>query len=640
MAKKNARYSHRLVKELLSKIDKDELLKDKNSRAPYLMADCLGRYVREACKCSTLHSYGNQLYGFDGEKYSAIDYTTFSNIIYEVLMELGLPDGNLKRVWYITKICHQAAMCNRLEPDAGVVTFTNCVFDMDGRVACRFTPKWVSVTKMPYDYDANAHCTRWRMFLDEVLPDKQMQSILQEFLGCCFIDRRKAKMERMLVLLGPGANGKSVVHDVVRKLLGEDNVTSFGMNELTQGYEAKKNYVTINGKRLNYASEISAQTFVNVGDQLKKLISGEPIMARENYQSNLTVTDVPLMMANANKLPAMRGDDMKAMTRRFVIIPFKVEIPVERQNPMLARELCEELPGIFNWVMEGRERYIANGFAFSDVKKIEKSVEGYRMEGSTTAEFLIARGYDARRRENMEQPKWVKAGDLYREYNEWCLAKGKPQDSIDTQIKFGLRLNSEFGFRKKKTSGGICYGIYADKVKMEWKPEAEKNLDRVNIDNKPFFDIQGKKWVRTRSGLVDVLKVSHRLVQECVNQGVFAGYVRQEGQAKLYEVEGCRRALAAYVRAKEEEKKLNRPTAEEKRIWVMRGKFNKKMEKYGEPYRKYGAKTMKQEPDGVFTLVPDDWEYEKEIPVDKQSNVIKRRKNQITTINLEEIEDE
>ena len=51
----------------------------------------------------------------------------------------------------------------------------------------------------------------WRMFLDEVLPDKNMQKVLQEFLGSIFVDRRVAKMETMLVLRGSGSNGKSVV---------------------------------------------------------------------------------------------------------------------------------------------------------------------------------------------------------------------------------------------------------------------------------------------------------------------------------------------------------------------------------------------------------------------------------------------
>lgn len=641
MGKKKPRLS-RLAKELVSKADRDEILREMRSRPYYMIADFVGKYLIDACKKSSLHCFKGMPYYFDGVKYSPVEWNAFKNAIYEALIELGLPDGNLRKVGYITGLCHTAAMEKTLKPDPAVVTFNNCVFDMDGRVSRKFSPKWVSVTEMGYSYDPDAECTRWKMFLNEVLPDPVMQKTLQEFLGCVFIDRRKAKMEKMLVLIGPGANGKSVVHDVVRALLGEDNVTSFGLNELTQGYELKKNLATLNGKRLNYASEINSNTFTNVNDQLKKLISGEPMAARENYMQNFMATDIPLIMANANKLPAMRSSDIKAMSRRFIILPFNVEIPANRQNPMLAKELMEELPGIFNWVMEGRDRYIANGFAFKETQKTEDTVGSYKMEGSTVVEFMLARGYEARRRENMEQPKWVKASLLYKEYHEWCLSNGKPQDSIFSANNFGRKLSLDMAFRKRTVNRAVSYAIYADDVKMAFVSEEEKKLAKINLANKPFLDIQGRKWIKTSAALADALGVTIATVRECISQGVFAGNVKQDGSAKIYLIEGCRLAVAAFLQAKEEEKRLRKEEVEDPKIWRMRSKFNQKMEKYGEPYRKYGAKTMKQDTTGTgFVLVPDDWDYLTEVPLDKQSSLIKRRNiNRLTEINLENLEDD
>lgn len=630
----------RLVRELLGLIDTGKVLQSLQSVPRYMIADYMGRHLREACKESSLHAYGGDPWYFDGVKYSPVEYTAFNNVIYDALMALGLPDGNMKKIWYISRICRDAAMEKELRPEAGVVTFGNCVFDMDAHAMRKFSPKTVSVTQMDYDYDPEAHCVRWQWFLDEVLPDKEMQKILQEFLGCVFIDRKRAKMEKMLVLLGPGANGKSVVHDVVRALLGEQNVTSFGLAELTQGYELKKNIATINGKRLNYASEISAQTFTHVNDQLKKLISGEPISARENYGRNFMACDIPLIMANANKLPPMRKEDLKAMSRRFVILPFNVEIPLERQNPMLARELCEELPGIFNWVMEGRERYIANGFTFSDMQRAETATTHYRMEGNPVAEFVIEKGYEPRRRDSMEQPKWVQVADLYEEYNEWALSKGKPGDIIGSKMDFGRVLTNDLGFRKGQKGGRVAYAIYSDKVRMAFQSKEEKETPRgVDLDNKPFYDVQGIKWVRSRDGIAKVLNLPIATIRDCINQGVFMGMVRQDGNAKLYNVEGCRIASAAYLREREAERKHKEGEKEDPKIWVMRGHFNKKMERFGEPYRKYGSRMMKQDTTGSgFVLVPDDWEYEKEIPLDKQSSLIKRRKkHQTLNIDMEQM---
>ena len=628
----------RIVKELVSNVDLKSVAAGFATRSPWMYADYLTDVLRDSILRSSMHGYNGAVYCFDGVKYSPLDTHSFSNITYMALKAIGLPDGNLKKKYYMDSILKAAALEKELDPDPGVVTFSNCVFDMDGCVTHKFSSKWVSVTQMDYGYDADAFCTRWRNFLDEVLPDKAMQNILQEFLGCVFIDRKKAKIEKMMVLLGPGANGKSVVHDVVRALLGEDNVTSFGIAELTGGYDLKKNITTINGKRLNYASEISSSTFTHVNDQLKKLISGEPMSARANYRDNFMATDIPLIMANANRLPGMNKDDIKAMSRRFLILPFNVEIPVSKQNPMLARELCEELPGIFNWVMEGRDRYIANGYAFSESKKIEEEPAHYKLQGSTTVEFLLDRGYNAKRRDNYEQPKWVKAQDLYKEYKEWCLLEGKPSDVIDSNIRFGRKLTVELGYRKKSVRGGIAYGIYADDVKMEYVNPTDLTTDRVNLEHKRFLDVSGTKWIKTREALARELKVTISTIKECISNGIFEGFIRQDGSAKIYDIEKCRVAMSVYMKEKGESKKDREPSDEDKRIWTMRGHFNKKMEKLGEPYRKYGAKTVRDNPENLgFVLVPDDWDYLKEVPLEKQSSAIKRRNyNPTEVINIED----
>lgn len=630
----------RVVKELVKNVDMSEVGKGLAQRAPWMYADYLADVLRESILGSSMHGYNGTVYCFDGVKYSPIDAHSFSNITYSALKGIGLPDGNLKKKYYIDSILKAAALEKPLQPDSSVVTFANCMFDMDAKATHKFSPKWVSVTQLDYDYDPDAFCVRWKEFLDEVLPDKGMQKTLQEFLGCVFIDRKRAKIEKMMVLLGPGANGKSVVHDVVRRLLGEQNVTSFGLNELTGGgLELKKNITTINGKRLNYASEISGSTFTHVNDQLKKLISGEPMSARANYRDNFMATDIPLIMANANKLPPMRKEDLKAMSRRFIVLPFNVEIPVSRQNPLLARELCEELPGIFNWVMEGRDRYIANGFAFTEGKSIEETPQRYKVEGNTIVEFLLDRGYESKRREDFEQPKWIKGADIYKEYNEWCLIKGKPSDMIFGQISFGRKMTIDLGFRKKSVQGGTAYGVYADDVKMEFVTPSELNIDRENLKHKKFMDISGEKWIRTREALARELKVGISVIKECIVNGVFEGLIHQDGNAKVYNIEKCRVAMSIYMKEKGETKENSGPTEEEQKVWVMRGKFNKRMEKLGEPYRKYGAKTVRDTPENLgFTLVPDDWVYEEEVPLEKQSDKIKRRHyNPTEIINIENI---
>lgn len=93
----------------------------------------------------------------------------------------------------------------------------------------------------------------------------------------------------------------------------------------------KKNIAFINGKRLNYCSEIQALEFGKDSDTLKSLISGEPTEARPIYGDNFTAYNIPLLMANANQMPYLK-DWSYGMRRRICIIPFEVEIPKARQK--------------------------------------------------------------------------------------------------------------------------------------------------------------------------------------------------------------------------------------------------------------------------------------------------------------------
>ena len=120
------------------------------------------------------------------------------------------------------------------------------------------------------------------------MPDEGWQHVFQEVLGSIFIDRRTAKIETMLVLRGSGSNGKSVVFETIMGILGRDNVSNFGIGALITGTERKKNIAYINGKRLNYCSEIQALEIGRDSDVLKSLISGEPTEARPMYGDNFT----------------------------------------------------------------------------------------------------------------------------------------------------------------------------------------------------------------------------------------------------------------------------------------------------------------------------------------------------------------
>lgn len=64
--------------------------------------------------------------------------------------------------------------------------------------------------QLPFEYRSNAKAPLFQNYLDKVLPEKELQMILSEYLAYVFISPATLKLEKVLLLYGTGANGKSV----------------------------------------------------------------------------------------------------------------------------------------------------------------------------------------------------------------------------------------------------------------------------------------------------------------------------------------------------------------------------------------------------------------------------------------------
>ena len=96
--------------------------------------------------------------------------------------------------------------------------------------------------------------------------------------GYIFVKTSVLKLEKMLVLFGTGANGKSVFYDILNALLGAENFSSYSLQNLTNdnGYYRAK----IGNKLVNYSSEMSSKM---ENEYFKQLSSGEKTSARLPY---------------------------------------------------------------------------------------------------------------------------------------------------------------------------------------------------------------------------------------------------------------------------------------------------------------------------------------------------------------------
>lgn len=110
---------------------------------------------------------------------------------------------------------------------------------------------------LDYEYSPDYQCPLFTKYLNRVLPDKESQNVLQELIGSIFI--KNINLEKIGILLGSGANGKSVLLKIITAMLGDQNISQMDLKALTTDRNADNNRSHLLGKLLNFAPEINAR---------------------------------------------------------------------------------------------------------------------------------------------------------------------------------------------------------------------------------------------------------------------------------------------------------------------------------------------------------------------------------------------
>ena len=217
-------------------------------------------------------------------------------------------------------------------------------------------PRHFSQVVLPYDYDLEAKCPVWLQTLQEVFPqhaegDRRI-AVLQEFMGYTLM-QHDTTFEKFLILHGQGANGKSTILKVWEALLGTDNVSHVALDAIGSQF----GMFDMLGKLANIAADMNRMDRVQEG-VLKSLTSGERMQFDRKHREPITASPTARLVFATNNLPPIT-DRSEGVWRRMIAMPFYQKFDGASRDRQRAERLLEELPGIFNWAMEGARRLYA-----------------------------------------------------------------------------------------------------------------------------------------------------------------------------------------------------------------------------------------------------------------------------------------
>jgi putative DNA primase/helicase len=408
-------------------------------------------HLLNLCKANQwqLASQHGRVYVYNGAYWQAVDENDLKQFLGQSLEKMGVRFVDAKHFRFRDELLKQFYTSAHLpgpERDRGTVCINlrngTLSVGADGAVQLReFRPEDFLRYQLAFDYDPAATAPKWKAYLDDVLPDVEVQRVLSEAAALAFVPSSVLKLEKIPVLYGSGSNGKSVFQDTFRAVLGRENVSGHSLKLLTGNENARAD---LQDRLINISSEIGG---IADSEVFKLLASGEPASAKILYHDVHTMEDYGRLVCNANKLPA-EVENSHAFFRRFLIIPFSVTVDPAKKDTNLSKKIVEtELPGVLNWILEGLARLLKQN-DFSPCRAADQALQQYRHESNTVSLWIEDASYTVST-SGHELPR----GTMLNEYQAFCKAEGFK--AVGGKV-FSQRMQAA-GFEKYRKSGGYFY---------------------------------------------------------------------------------------------------------------------------------------------------------------------------------------
>ena len=342
------------------------------------------------------------------------------------------------RIASVLKVIKSDVVTNKLFNVNPVINFINGTLELSPKILFREHRADDCCTYcLDYPYDPSARSEEWLTFLDTVTNhDDKKICLLQELSG--YVLYPDNRLQKCAVLIGSGANGKSVFLNVLTKIFGSANVSNVEMSSLSQDFQV----IQLMNSMLN----ISAETRTNVAgaeSKFKQITAGDEISACYKGKDYITFRPRAKMFLACNEY-VKSSDTTEGWTRRFCFVDFPMHF-VENPNPNNPEELPidrnietrlttqNSLSAIFNWVLQGYEMLLACGY-FTEPDDQRAINEEFKELSNPLIEFA----------KEVEIDNPLSNNQLYDKYKYWCDDSGHNALARNTFIKRIIKAFKEY----------------------------------------------------------------------------------------------------------------------------------------------------------------------------------------------------
>lgn len=281
--------------------------------------------------------------------------------------------------------------------------------------------------------------SRWLRFIDEIAcGDKELAFYLQRCLG--YSISGDTSEQALFICYGSGGNGKSLLFEVVRTVLGEYATTIPIEALLSNRSDGISNEIAeLPGMRFVTSSESDSGRRLQTG-LIKRLTGDETIRARRLYENSTEFKPQAHLWISTNHKPEI-PDDSNGMWRRLKLIPFNASFP--KPDTHLKQTLLSESDIVLQWLIEGYCLWQSEGLGEPQI--VKDAVDSYRLEQDPLHEFFQEKCI-------LSPDKATTFSELYSAYSFYAGYGAMSKKALGQML-------AERGFPKRNSGGLKVMGI-------------------------------------------------------------------------------------------------------------------------------------------------------------------------------------
>ena len=291
-------------------------------------------------------------------------------------------------------------------------------------------------------YDPDAKCPEYDRAVEGIFASADNPEDLvrhwNEFVGYVIQPRRHIPV--IMILLGGGDNGKTVLIRTVIRLLGTAQVEAQRVDSLDKNWFAMG---SLFGKLLYVDDDVRAGARLPDGI-LKTISEAKEVTGEYKYKPsfNFTVRTVPVLLCN--NIPSL-ADLSHGMLRRLQVIPFdRTFTGDDKDATLFDRIWANELPGVLNRALRGYRQLLRRNSTFMLPDAVKKATAAWLGQANPLPAFVEERCV-----KSVSERCWLQ--DLYAAYTAWAQQAG--YTLIQSQQSFRRNLE-HLGFKSSRGNLG------------------------------------------------------------------------------------------------------------------------------------------------------------------------------------------